>query len=387
VHWAFIIKLLAPVVFLLGLVMYMFRKPAVRPAPTPPAAVLNHAPTPGHASVTPTSDARPGVAQHSPPKVCAALPKALAELRLLSATDLPAAQVAAMVHKIGVIPRPPHALHQLVSPEFLAEATSAELSTLVMAEPQVAAKVLAGANTPFYGLPKPLASVGQAITFLGMNTVRSICLRYLLEDSFKQASPELKRQLDQLWSASAFASELCFKLAQLLQMADPGALVTQVVLSFLGQQAACSLLPAEVVRGFAAQGLLQRVNIEQAQLGLGAAEIGHLLMQAWALPANVIDDVRDIDRVLVMPAPALGAPRSARLALCYLCARLGERLASGDIRDFAAFDLTAEQGVDFFYLHGYLAEPALARLPEFLRFPEVVSLVNRMAATTQWQKK
>jgi len=36
---------------------------------------------------------------------------------------------------------------------------------MVMAEPQIAAKVLVMVNSPFYGLRSPLGSIGQAVTF------------------------------------------------------------------------------------------------------------------------------------------------------------------------------------------------------------------------------
>jgi len=377
------IKVLMPVLFLVGLVLFLFRKPAAPTetpiTPTTPARD-SHDPLVALRSMTAPA---PGIA----PAPAEAMPPALAEWLQRSATELVPAQMAAMVRRIGVIPRPPQSLHQLVSPEFLAEASAAKLGTLVMAEPQIAAKVLAGANSPFYALPKPLSSISQAITYLGINTVRSICLRYLLDQSFKEASPQHKHYFDQLSNASAFASELCFKLAQWLQMPDSGALVTQVVLSFLGQQAAASLLPPARVRDFASQGFLERAKIERAELGLCAADMGDLLMRAWALPPNVSDEVRDIDRVLTTPAQAFKAQRGARLALCYLSARLGERLASGELRDFAAFDLAAEQSPEFFFMRQHLADPELARLPEFLGAPELLAAARRMTDSVPYRNQ
>jgi hypothetical protein len=91
--------------------------------------------------------------------------------------------------------------------------------------------------------------------------------------------------------------------------------------------------------------------------------------------------VRDIDRILLTPAQALAPQRGARLALCYLCARLGERLAFGTLNGLAALDLTDEQDLDFFYLQSHLREPALVRLPEFLRAPEVLASVAQMQAS------
>jgi HD-like signal output (HDOD) protein len=238
--------------------------------------------------------------------------------------------------------------------------------------------VLVMVNSPFYGLKAPLGSIGQAVTFLGMNSVRSICLQYMLDDSFKSNDPEIKKIFDGLWNASAFASELCFKLAQLMQLPEPGTLVTQVVLSFLGHVASHSLLPKELVVSMMSKGLLERSRVEQEHLGLCAAEIGSLLMQKWELPASIVERVRDIDLVLVAPCDLAQAQRSTRMAFCYFCARMGEKLANGSVKDLAAFQLEQEQSADMFHLQSYLQLPELERLNEFLHMPEVVSSINAM---------
>jgi HD-like signal output (HDOD) protein len=352
------------------------------------------------AAPTRMPDARPGTTVQPPPPLAAkgvpsAVPRALVrvsspqieamlrEFTLARRADLPEEDAAAIMSLLSRIPRPPNALHKLVSPEFLAQANTAELSEMVIAEPQIAAKVLVMVNSPFYGLKAPLGSIGQAVTFLGMNTVRSICLQYMLDESFQSSDPEIKKIFDGLWNASAFASELCFKLAQLMQLPEPGALVTHVVLSFLGQVASHSLLRKDLVVAMMSKGLLERSRVEQEHLGLCAAEIGSLLMQKWELPKSIIDKVRDIDLVLLTPCdPALGQ-RSADRAFCYFCARLGEKLAYGSVKDLAHFQLDQEQSPEFFHLHSYLQLAGIARLNEYLHMPEVMSSIHSMVQTMQ----
>ena len=106
------------------------------------------------------------------------------------------------------IPRPPAALHQLLSPQFRDSASSNELSELITGEAQIAAKVLATVNAPYYGLKRPVAGIGQAVTFLGLNTVRSIGLQNLLDDSFKPTDARLKRAYGEIWNASALCTRL-----------------------------------------------------------------------------------------------------------------------------------------------------------------------------------
>ena len=363
-------------VLVAAIALYFSLKKPAKANPPRPASPLR-------APVAPSGARVPLPAVPVAPVAIAPMPEALRHFRLVRHTELAPAQADAIMARLRLIPRPPSALHKLVSPEFLADASSAQLSDVMMSEPLIAAKVLAVVNSPFYGLAKPLGSIGHAATFLGMNTVRGICLQYMLDDSLKASSPEIKKLFDTLWNASAFASELCFKLAQLLGLPEPGALVTQVVLSYLGQLATYSMLPPEVVLAIANQDLLDRAMAEQEHLGLSAAELGSLLLQEWTLPQAIIDDVRGIDLILVTPLSAAHAQHGARWALCYLCARLGGKLATGEISELGAFDLAAQDSPDFYHLRSYLDQPSISRLVEFLRFPDVVFSINQMVGAMQ----
>ena len=397
--------LIAIVLLLLaGGAMLWLKKPAANPVQRPRQAARSGAPdvavgagsgqisgqTPGQtpepssrASPTPVAP-RPQAARQAStaPRAAAALPATLQQFTLVRREALPAPAIDSLLLRLGQIPRPPLSLQKLLSPAFLESATSAEMSDLIMAEAQIAAKVLATVNSPLYGLKRPVASVGQAVTFLGLNTVRAICLHYMLDDSFKTTAPDRRRRFDAVLRASSLSSELCGKLAQQLELPEQGALVTQGVLSFLGQLAMTALLPTTGPAWGPHADLLVRTQAEQSALGLGAAEVGALLMQSWDLPSSIIDNVRDIDSLLVTPSDSQDPRRGSRLALCYLCARLAERLVHGRLADLASFDLLGDRSVDMLHLQGYLDAPALARLPGLLRSAAVLQLVQKQLGAT-----
>lgn len=338
-------------------------RPAASAPATPPAR-----PVGAERSAAPVAPTLPaGVPARAAGAADDPLPTALDGWSWASPDALPAARREALVASLRNIPRPPNALHQLISPQFLERANSGELSDLISAEAQLAAKVLATVNSPLYGLQRPVASIGQAVTFLGLNTVRTLCVTYLLDDSFKPGNPALKQAYQQIWTASALASELCGKLALKLWLPEPGTLVTQVLLSFLGHLATASMLSRLPGSPLGGSDLTLRVRSAQERLGLGAGEIGGLLLQEWGLPATIVDEVRATDRLLVTPAGMLPAERSQRLALAYLCARLGERLALGELSSPGEIAPLTDPHPDFHFLRGHLASPALARLPEFLQ--------------------
>lgn len=359
------------------------RAPATAPAPRNPATrKAPAAATPG--GVAPPAEPVPDDSPDTLPPVLAELTE-IDRIRLLRADDLPTLRQQALVARLRTIPQPSRVLQQMVSPAFLARASSSELGELVLGEPAVAARVVAAVNSPLYGLQKPVASIGQAVTFLGLTSVRNICLRYLLDTSFQADDPALRSHFDTLWRASAVAGELCQVLAQKLRLPDGGSMATHVVLSFLGQLAIASLLRSQGLSMGVGQDMASRTLSEQEQLGLSASEVGFLLMREWELPTPIIDKVRAIDRMLVTPASELAAPQGPRLALCYLSARLGERLVQGQIARITDFDPATDAGPDFHCLRSHLAQPELARLTEHLHSPEVARLLDRLGATTGMQ--
>jgi HD-like signal output (HDOD) protein len=349
--------------------MLLFRRSGAAPA-QPSAKALGG----------PLTPAVQGAAHPAAPALAQALPTPpeLAQLVLLRADDLPAERRASYLAVFHDVPRPSRLLHQLLLPDFVNDASSAQLSDLIRPEPLLAAKVLAAVNSPLYGLSRPVTGVDQAVVYLGVDSVRVLCLRYTLAKSFKSNHPESQRLLETLWSASAMASELTLRLAQPLGLAQRGAMVSAVVLSFLGRLATVASTPAGILSTIPPRGLLERKRAEQHKLGLSASEIGRLLMTDWGLPAEVTADAADLDRLLAWDTDALDSQRSTRLGLCYVCARLGERLAHGELAQLSDFDLATDPNPEFFHLHRLLDATTLARLSGLLKSPDLAVAMARM---------
>jgi HD-like signal output (HDOD) protein len=278
------------------------------------------------------------------------------------------------------IPRPPHALQRLLEPEFMARASAAELRELVIGEPLIAARVLATVNSPLYGLQTPVTDIGQAVTYLGVASVRGLCLQHMLADSFPTRLPGVRKAFNALWTASAIASELAVRLDRMPGLPAAIPLNTQVVLGFVGRLATASLIPTTGLSAWLQRDRLARARLEQDLLGLSACEIGHLLMKSWSLPTELVADVRDGGRLLVVPPEASAGERLPRLALAGLCARLGERLALGQLTSLDGYRPADDDAPDVQHLRGALQHPALAGLDKALQAPELLRTVRQMLA-------
>ena len=370
----------------MGLAWWAWRRPAARPAAPAPSSPQAHAPALKVA-------AKPAGAAPQTPALLAteATPAELAALSWCRAADLTPPERQALLAAMATTTRPPGALLQLLSADFVARAGTRELSDLVMADPLVAAQVLGQVNAPLYGLRHPVADIGQAVALLGMGTVRSICLQYMLALSFQATSPSRQRVLDSLWRSSAIASELGVRLGKALKLPDQGTLPTRTVLGFVGPVATASMLPAESLDPWLALAPPQRAQFEQGLLGLSSGEIGGLLLASWQLPQALIDDVCGASRLLGRPAEEADPAAAPRLALSYLCAHLAERLSSGALPSLAGHDPLQEPAADTYHLRRYLNQPSLHlrsylghpaadRLQAALQSPELLAAVHRMRA-------
>ncbi len=356
----------------LGLTLWRRRaRAATKGRPPPSLARREQARTTAPASDTPTAAAPPAAEDPD------AMPADLAALRMLHADDVDPRRVAALMNVLRDIPRPPRVLHQILSPDGLEQMSSSRLVELISAEPLFAAEVLRAGNSPLYGCRTPIASVGQAVTYLGLNTVHAIALQYLVKTSFKSDSLARAQALEQLWLTSATAGELAQRLAAHLGWPHPGALGSAVLLSYLGRVAALSAVSKGTLAKLQAEGTLARVDAEQTYIGLPCSEIGRLLMRWWNLPGAVIDDSADIERVLALPVERFDPARAPRLALGYLCSRVAEGLVSGRLQHPAEFDRADPPSADFFHLRRHAGLPALV---EALRSREALAVCRNLAA-------
>ncbi len=308
------------------------------------------------------------------------LPEDLAALRWQRESDLPRGHVEKLLETAKGIPRPPRAMQKLISPDFLLHAKSSDLAELLMKEPVIAAKVLATVNSAAYGLKQPIAGLGQAITFLGMNTVRSICLQSMLNEAFKASLAESQATFDAIWRATAVASDLASRLGKALQLPDLGELSTQVIFSFVGELAFASLLPANQRERWLRTQALPRLKLEQDVMGFTTVEFGGLLLKEWQVPTELAAKVVQAGRIVVTPAQRASPTMAPRFAIAYLSQLLARRLALGHLNSLREYDIEQDHSPEMHHLRDFLQHPQLEGLKGLLASEDVVSAADRLAS-------
>lgn len=188
---------------------------------------------------------------------------------------------AAAVRGIG-IPPCPAILTGVMREMRAAEPNFRRVGALIETDVGLAATAVKTANSAFFGLPKPAATVHEALAFMGVRTVAQILTGLLLRQAFPVANSEA---MAEFWERSANHAALAGKLAQSLRLADPGSAYTFGLFRDCGMAIMLRKFKgyAEVMHGHASDGLLF-APLETERFGMDHARVGHYLANSWHLP-------------------------------------------------------------------------------------------------------
>ncbi len=163
-----------------------------------------------------------------------------------------------------------------------------DVSRIIESDLAMTAKVLQLVNSAFFGLPRHVASIDQAMKYLGLNAVRSLVVAHAL---FKEFSGEDVARLELEQKRSLLAAQYARRFSLVRRQAEVA--VTGSLLHNIGQVALISRLPKEYEANHehASQQGVSIDEAERARLGVTHAAIGAYLLALWGLPFEVIQAV------------------------------------------------------------------------------------------------
>jgi HD-like signal output (HDOD) protein len=228
-------------------------------------------------------------------------PEALREAlsRTLRLRDLLADErLRALAGSVDGLPSLPHIYEDLTAALESPACGAAEIAAVVCRDPALAAKVLQLVNSSFFGLPRPMTALPQAVSYLGVATVRSLVLSTEAMSLFRPAARAAGLDVDAL---SARAVATATEAARLAAPAHRNDAFTAGLLSDVG----LLLLAAK------APELLRQ---DESKLGFSHGGAGAYLLGLWGLPPAVVEAVAFHHDPLAAPPDAEGG-LATRLAV------------------------------------------------------------------------
>jgi putative nucleotidyltransferase with HDIG domain len=174
------------------------------------------------------------------------------------------------------------------------DASAATLTRAIECDPTLTANVLRLANSAYFGFPRSVASVADAVWRLGTRNLRQLVLATTFSPMQKQAVKGYDLPAGDLLRHSVAVAVGAETLSRLLDVPACDHLFTAGILHDIGKIALGTFveLDAAPILELATREGLPFVEAEQRILGIDHAELGAFLADRWNLPDEVVEIVR-----------------------------------------------------------------------------------------------
>jgi putative nucleotidyltransferase with HDIG domain len=194
-----------------------------------------------------------------------------------------------LIGGLGTLPSAPRSFAAITEALGEAEVCLDTVAAVIEQDPGCAAKLLQLVNSAFFGLPRSVTQVRQAVAYLGVSRVRDVVLAAEITASFGCSAPGLAGIAETVNSHSVAVATVARQHADAAHAHDA---FIAGILHDVGRLVLATVAPeqyAPIERARRAGADLTAVETEL--LGAGHAEVGAYLLRLWGLPFGLIDAV------------------------------------------------------------------------------------------------
>ena len=222
-----------------------------------------------------------------------------------------------LIAKMETLPSMPELFHRITQKLRDDKSSLDDVGELIATDIGMTAKLLKLVNSAFFGLRRQISNPHEAVTFLGLDTIKALTLAVNAFDAFedKEAGP---LKIDQLWAHSMEIGNWCKTIAQFekCSSAEVDDYFISGMLHDVGKLALSSNLSKEY-RECLKIAEAEKISLHAAEdkvFGANHADVGGYLLSLWGLPARVVDAIgchHDPSSSLIEGAGPLAAVHAA----------------------------------------------------------------------------
>ena len=210
-------------------------------------------------------------------------------------------RIREVIGRVDALPALPRLCSDLNSLIADPEVSLVKVARLVEQDPAMAAKVLHLVNSSFFGLPRRLTSIREAVSYLGLSLLRNLVFSLAMFRAFEGSGsgsgsgsgagrlPGFSHE--RMQSHALAVAHVAKRICPAREHADDAFI--SALLADVGQLVLAAHLPdlfGEIIRHAHASGLSLHAA-ECERLGVSHAEIGAYLLGLWQLPYAVVEGV------------------------------------------------------------------------------------------------
>ncbi|MFT5050334.1 MAG: HD-like signal output (HDOD) protein [Chlamydiales bacterium] len=194
------------------------------------------------------------------------------------------------ISRLGALPSPPKVYLALTQAMADEDTSAGDIGEIIEKDMAMSVKILQIVNSAYFGLPREVSSIRDAVSFLGQNMIRALVLSQEAFSSFEGneafTTNDLKLELEHAMLTGAVARGM-FEDAKVGDQAFLAGMLHDIGVLILATQ-----FPDDLLKLAALEDSGMRVTERERQLlDTTHAEIGAFLLGTWGLPIRVTEAV------------------------------------------------------------------------------------------------
>lgn len=174
------------------------------------------------------------------------------------------------------------------------EATAQDLTKVISQDQALTGNLLRLCNSAYYGLPRTISSLTQAVMYLGFHTVRNLVLTCSVGNLFGPDTKIYGYEQNGLWKHSIAAAMIGEMIGKAIRPETKDVAYTGGLLHDIGQLLLATTIEdtADTIAEMIENGEATELEAERSALGITHAETGALLADHWNFPDELTGAIR-----------------------------------------------------------------------------------------------
>ncbi len=191
---------------------------------------------------------------------------------------------------IGSPPQIYHKLHKAMQDP---DVSFGDFSDIISADPNLAARMLRIANSPFYGLDSKVETITHALSIVGIDQVTELALATVMVNQFKGIAKDLVN-MQSFWMHSIGCGLAARTIAKNMDERQVEPFYIAGMLHDVGSLIIYKEVPEkarEILTRCKSEGL-PLATVEEEILGFTHAQVGAIIFTKWGLPKSLVEAVQ-----------------------------------------------------------------------------------------------
>lgn len=223
--------------------------------------------------------------------------------------------VETILPSVTQLPPFPEVIHRVLQIVEDPKSSAHDVVEVIQYDQSITANVLMVCNSAYFGLRKPVLSLGEALVRIGFNNLVEIILTRGTSHLFNQACRGYQLQAGELWRHSVACALLSQILVTRLDLKKSPVQFTTALLHDVGKVVLSEYVKDhfEKIEGLVQEKHLSFLEAEKEVLGVDHAEVGGAIAERWNFPPGIIAGIR------FHHTPSLSSKFPDLVSLVHLC--------------------------------------------------------------------